>query len=34
LRREHNELSLDSDASDVLIDRVAFQRLPRAERAP
>jgi len=34
LRREHNELSFDSDASDVLIDRVAFQRLPRAERAP
>jgi hypothetical protein len=34
LRREHNELSFDSAAADVLIDRVVFQRLPRAERAP
>jgi hypothetical protein len=31
LRREHNELRLDSDAADVLIDRVVFRRLPRAE---
>jgi hypothetical protein len=34
LRREHNELRLEPGAADVLIDRIVFQRLPRAERTP
>jgi hypothetical protein len=34
LRREHNQLILASADAGVLIDRVVFQRIPRAETAP